>query len=145
MIFHGRDADPQFLVNLAIAEFIDPVHQKHAPRFLRQAVDGLLVEPQQIFGLQSPFLLRCAGRVALLLERKDDHIVRRPAPCAIDQQIACDPHEKARRIGKAPGLGASGGTREYFLYEVGGHIMADPAAEIAQQLAAFGAKARLEA
>src|SRR3546814_8729305 len=39
MIFHRRDADAEAFMYLTIAEFVDPVHQKHPACLWRHGVD----------------------------------------------------------------------------------------------------------
>src|SRR3546814_16184949 len=64
MIFHRRDADAEAFMYLTIAEFVDPVHQKHPACLWRHGVDRLFIEPEKVVGFHIPFLLRRAGGVA---------------------------------------------------------------------------------
>lgn len=119
MIFHGRDADAKPLVDVPVAELVDPVHQKHAPRLKRHRIDCLFVKAEQVVGVQSPFLLRSARRVAVLLEREDEDVMASLVPSAIDEQVLRDAAEKSARIDELATLPAACGTREDFLHEIG--------------------------
>src|SRR3546814_18424132 len=74
---HRRDADAEEFMYLTIAEFVDPVHQKHPACLWRHGVDRLFIEPEKVVGFHIPFLLRRAGGVAFLLKGKEKRSAER--------------------------------------------------------------------
>src|SRR3546814_3618256 len=84
---HRRDADAEEFMYLTIAEFVDPVHQKHPACLWRHGVDRLFIEPEKVVGFHIPFLLRRAGGVAFLLKGKEKRGVAPLSPGTVDQQI----------------------------------------------------------
>lgn len=104
---------------LTIAEFVDPVHQKHPARLGRHGIDRILIEPQKIVGFHIPFLLRRAGGVALILEGKEKRGIAPLLSGAVDQQILRYAAKEASGIGEVVALLATRRARKHLLHEVG--------------------------
>ncbi|MDR7182879.1 hypothetical protein J2X40_004508 [Sphingopyxis sp. BE249] len=103
---------------LTIAEFVDPVHQKHPACLWWHGVDRLFIEPEKVVGFHIPFLLRRAGGIAFLLKGKEKRGVAPLPPGAVDQQVLRYPAKEAARIGEAVTLLAARRARENFLHEI---------------------------
>lgn len=103
---------------LTIAEFVDPVHQKHPSRLWRHGVDRFFIEPEKVVGFHIPFLLRRAGGVAFLLKGKEKRGIAPLPPGAVDQQILRYAAKEAAGIGEGVALLAARRARENFLHEI---------------------------
>src|SRR3546814_12285343 len=103
---------------LTIAEFVDPVHQKHPAWLWRHGVDRLFIEPEKVVGFHIPFLLRRAGGVAFLLKGKEKRGVAPLSPGTVDQQILRYAAKAAAGIGEAVALPAARRARENFRHEL---------------------------
>lgn len=138
VIFHGRDADAQFLVNLSIAEFIDTMEEKDTSGLVGQAVDRRFIEFEEVSDLDSPLLLGRARSIAFLFKRKDDDIVAGAPPGAVDQEIASDALQKRGGVRQTPRLSAADGAQEYLLNKIGSRVLAGAAPEILEQSRPLG-------
>lgn len=119
MIFHRCDADSQTLMDFAIAEFIDPVHEEYAPRLLRERVNRFFVKTPEVRCFQVPALLRFAGEISLLVQREENNIVPFLMAGSINQEIACNSPHKGGWINEATCLLTACGAGKNFLHQVG--------------------------
>lgn len=145
MIFYRRNADSQLLVNVAIAEFLDAVHQKNALGLARHGFDGLFVQSEEVRCFQTLFLLRRTGSVMFLFEGEHDDIVALPTAGTVNEQILRDTMQESRRVGETMTLRASSGAREHILHQIRCGVASDTAVKETQQSGAMAAKYIVEA
>ena len=118
MIFNRCDADAQTLMDLAVAKFLDAVHQKNSSGLLTETCNGALIEPEEIGSFHSKFLLWRTGKIMFFLKWKKDDLIASATDCAIYQEVSRNALEKGGRVREAMPLFAARGTQEYFLHQI---------------------------
>lgn len=144
MIFNRCDADPQTLMDLAIAKFLDAVHQKNSSRLLAETCNGALIEPKQVGGFHTELLLRRTGKIMFFQKRKKDDLVAPATDCTIDQQVSSNALEEGSRVCEAMPLFAADGTQEHFLHKIRGCLWTDVSPKVAKQYGAIIAKGSIQ-
>lgn len=137
MIFYRRDADAKPFVDVAVAEFVDPVHQEHAARLEGHSIHGALIKSKDIVGFQPPFLLGGAGGVALFFEWMEEGGVASRVPGAVDEQILRNAAKKPAWIDPLAALRTARSARKDFLHQVGRLVGSRLATEKTEKRAAM--------